>query len=126
MLKMGVLTPARSIAPAITNAASVATVLLATDCIIAEEEKPGRRRPLRGGSGGMGGIRRHGRDGWNGRHGVAWGSAAFAGPPDSTDTRAAGRSFEAIAPALSEQTGMAKTSDLLRSSGTRPRRSQAA
>ena len=76
LLKAGVLTPAKVDRCVIQNAASVATVLLAADCIITEKPKDRRSRPRawsrpwRRRHAGHGRHGRHGRDGWHGRDGV--------------------------------------------------------
>ncbi|MDX9912407.1 MAG: chaperonin GroEL [Phycisphaerales bacterium] len=57
LVKAGVITPAKVDRSALQNAASVATVLLAADCIITEkkEDKPEHDHDHGGGMGGMGG-----------------------------------------------------------------------
>ena len=56
MIKMGVLDPAKVTRSALQHAASIAGLMLTTDCMIAEipEEKPAM--PDMGGMGGMGGM----------------------------------------------------------------------
>ncbi len=61
MIKAGVIDPKKVVRCALQNAASVASLLITTECMIAE--KPKRRRRRRHAR------RRHGRHGWNGRHG---------------------------------------------------------
>ncbi|MFQ5591996.1 MAG: TCP-1/cpn60 chaperonin family protein, partial [Phycisphaerae bacterium] len=62
MMKMGVLVPAKVERVALQNAASVASLLLTTDCVISEikeKEKKGPGTPggmPPGGMGGMGGM----------------------------------------------------------------------
>ena len=55
MIEMGVLDPTKVTRTALQNAASVASLILTTDCMVAElpEEKP---LPPAGGMGGMGGM----------------------------------------------------------------------
>ncbi|MCG5031244.1 chaperonin GroEL [Mesosutterella sp. OilRF-GAM-744-9] len=56
MIEMGVLDPTKVTRTALQNAASVASLILTTDCMVAElpEEKPAA--PAAGGMGGMGGM----------------------------------------------------------------------
>jgi len=54
LLKQGVITPAKVDRSALQNAASVAAVLLAADCIITS--KPEAKEPAGAGAGGMGGM----------------------------------------------------------------------
>ncbi|MDU8023732.1 MAG: chaperonin GroEL, partial [Neisseria sp.] len=56
MVEMGVLDPAKVTRSALQDAASIAGLMLTTDCMIAEipEEKPAM--PDMGGMGGMGGM----------------------------------------------------------------------
>ena len=56
MIEMGVLDPAKVTRSALQHAASIAGLMLTTDCMIAEipEEKPAM--PDMGGMGGMGGM----------------------------------------------------------------------
>lgn len=56
MIEMGVLDPAKVTRSALQHAASIAGLMLTTDCMIAEipEEKPAT--PDMGGMGGMGGM----------------------------------------------------------------------
>ncbi|AXE30472.1 chaperonin GroEL [Chromobacterium phragmitis] len=58
MLEMGVLDPAKVTRSALQHAASVAGLMLTTDCMIAElpEDKPAAGMPDMGGMGGMGGM----------------------------------------------------------------------
>jgi chaperonin GroEL len=61
MIKMGVLVPTKVERVALQNAASVASLLLTTDCVISEikeKEKKGKGGPggMPGGMGGMGGM----------------------------------------------------------------------
>jgi chaperonin GroEL len=56
LLKQGVITPAKVDRSALQNAASVASVLLAADCVVTSKpEKKGGHAPPGGGMGGMGG-----------------------------------------------------------------------
>ncbi len=58
MVEMGVLDPTKVTRTALQNAASVASLMLTTDCMVAElvEEKPAGGMPGMGGMGGMGGM----------------------------------------------------------------------
>ncbi|MCM1511561.1 MAG: chaperonin GroEL [Oxalobacter formigenes] len=58
MVEMGVLDPAKVTRSALQNAASIASLMLTTDCMIADipEEKPAAAAPGMGGMGGMGGM----------------------------------------------------------------------
>ncbi|WP_174875742.1 chaperonin GroEL, partial [Vogesella oryzae] len=58
MIEMGVLDPAKVTRSALQHAASVAGLMLTTDCMIAElpEDKPAAGMPDMGGMGGMGGM----------------------------------------------------------------------
>ncbi|AUL99301.1 chaperonin GroL [Rhodocyclaceae bacterium] len=58
MVEMGVLDPTKVTRTALQNAASVAGLMLTTDCMVAElaEEKPAGGMPDMGGMGGMGGM----------------------------------------------------------------------
>lgn len=58
MVEMGVLDPAKVTRTALQNAASVASLMLTTDCMIGElaEEKPAAGMPDMSGMGGMGGM----------------------------------------------------------------------
>ncbi len=57
MIKMGVLVPAKVERVALQNAASVASLLLTTDCLISEiKEKEKEKKPAGAGMGGMGGM----------------------------------------------------------------------
>jgi chaperonin GroEL len=58
MIEMGVLDPAKVTRSALQNAASVAGLMLTTDCMVAElpEDKPAAGMPDMGGMGGMGGM----------------------------------------------------------------------
>jgi chaperonin GroEL len=57
LLSMGVMTPAKVDRMALQNAASVASVLLASDCIITTKPEPKEAAPKGGGGmGGMGGM----------------------------------------------------------------------
>jgi chaperonin GroEL len=60
MIEMGILDPTKVTRTALQNAASVASLMLTTECMIAEAPKD----EAAGGMGGMGGG-----DGWYGRHG---------------------------------------------------------
>ena len=55
LLKAGVIDPTKVSRVALENAASVAAMLLTTDCVLAEkkEEKPAMATPDMGGMGGM-------------------------------------------------------------------------
>ena len=58
MVEMGVLDPTKVTRTALQNAASVAGLMLTTECMIAElaEDKPAGGMPDMGGMGGMGGM----------------------------------------------------------------------
>jgi len=56
MVKMGVLVPAKVERVALQNAASVAGLLLTTDCIISEIKEKEKKTPAGAGAGGMGGM----------------------------------------------------------------------
>jgi len=58
MVEMGVLDPTKVTRSALQNAASVAGLMLTTDCMVAElaEDKPAAGMPDMGGMGGMGGM----------------------------------------------------------------------
>jgi len=58
MVEMGVLDPTKVTRTALQNAASVAGLMLTTDCMVAElpEDKPAAGMPGMGGMGGMGGM----------------------------------------------------------------------
>ena len=58
MVEMGVLDPTKVTRTALQNAASVAGLMLTTDCMVAElaEDKPAGGMPDMGGMGGMGGM----------------------------------------------------------------------
>ncbi len=58
MVEMGVLDPTKVTRTALQNAASVASLMLTTDCMVAElpEDKPAGGMPDMGGMGGMGGM----------------------------------------------------------------------
>ncbi|HET7775585.1 MAG TPA: TCP-1/cpn60 chaperonin family protein, partial [Azospira sp.] len=58
MVEMGVLDPTKVERTALQNAASVADLMLTTDCMVAElaEDKPAGGMPDMGGMGGMGGM----------------------------------------------------------------------
>ena len=58
MVEMGVLDPAKVTRSALQNAASIASLMLTTDCMIADipEDKPAAAQPGMGGMGGMGGM----------------------------------------------------------------------
>jgi chaperonin GroEL len=55
MIQMGVIDPTKVVRTALTNAASVASLMLTTDCMIAERPKKESSAPAPGG-GGMGGM----------------------------------------------------------------------
>ena len=63
LVKAGVIDPTKVVRAALQNAASVASLMLTTEALIAERPK----KKAAGGGGGHGGGRR--RDGWHGRHG---------------------------------------------------------
>jgi hypothetical protein len=73
MIEMGILDPTKVTRTALQNAASVASLMLTTECMVAEAPKEdGRRRH----------ARRHGRHGWHGRHGhVSCPAGRRPGPP---------------------------------------------
>ncbi len=58
LVELGVLDPAKVTRSALQNAASVASLILTTDCLVAElaEDKPAGGMPDMGGMGGMGGM----------------------------------------------------------------------
>ncbi len=56
MLEMGILDPTKVTRTALQNAASVASLLLTTECLIAEAPKAEAAAPDMGGMGGMGGM----------------------------------------------------------------------
>ena len=63
MIEMGILDPTKVTRTALQNAASVASLMLTTECMVAEAPNA----EAGGGMGGMGGG--YGWDGWKGRHG---------------------------------------------------------
>jgi len=66
MIEMGILDPTKVTRTALQNAASVASLMPhPPECMVAEAPKDEA-------AGGMGGMRRWWRYGWNGRHGPAW------------------------------------------------------
>ena len=75
MIEAGIIDPAKVVRSALQNAASVAAMLLSTDCLVADvpgeegDPPPGPHQRVPGGMGGMGGMGGDGRDGRNGRHG---------------------------------------------------------
>lgn len=56
LIKAGVIDPKKVTRIALQNAASVAALLLTTDCAIAEKPEPKKEMPMPGGMGGMGGM----------------------------------------------------------------------
>jgi len=56
MIQMGVIDPTKVVRTALTNAASVASLMLTTDCMVAERPKKDAPAPGGGGGGGMGGM----------------------------------------------------------------------
>jgi len=57
LLDMGVVDPTKVVRTALTNAASVASLMLTTDCMVAEKpRKEEKHMPAGGGMGGMGGM----------------------------------------------------------------------
>lgn len=56
LIKIGVLDPVKVTRLALQNAASVASLLLTTECVIAEEKDDAPAMPPMGGGGGMGGM----------------------------------------------------------------------
>ena len=56
LIKIGVLDPAKVTRLALENAASIASLLLTTECVIAEEKEDGPMAPPMQGGGGMGGM----------------------------------------------------------------------
>ncbi len=56
LIKIGVLDPVKVTRLALQNAASVASLLLTTECVIAEEKEDAPPMPPMGGGGGMGGM----------------------------------------------------------------------
>jgi chaperonin GroEL len=55
LLKMGVLDPAKVTRTALQNAASIAGLLLTTECVVVEKKEKDKLPPMPGG-GGMGGM----------------------------------------------------------------------
>ena len=60
MVKAGIIDPAKVTRAALQNAASIAALVLTTECLVADKPEPR----------GSDGRRRHGPDGWHGRHDV--------------------------------------------------------
>ena len=56
LIKAGVIDPKKVTRTALQNAASVASLLLTTECAIAEKPEPKKDAPMPGGMGGMGGM----------------------------------------------------------------------
>ncbi len=56
LLKAGVIDPAKVVKCALINAASIASLLLTTECLVAEKPEPKSAAPAAGGMGGMGGM----------------------------------------------------------------------
>jgi chaperonin GroEL len=56
LIKAGVIDPTKVSRVALENAASIAAMLLTTDCVISEEEQEGAGMPAMGGMPGMGGM----------------------------------------------------------------------
>ncbi len=56
LIKAGVIDPKKVTRTALQNAASVASLLLTTECAIAERPEPKKDMPMGGGMGGMGGM----------------------------------------------------------------------
>ena len=53
---MGILDPTKVTRSALQNAASVAGLMITTECMVAEEEKDEPAAPMGGDMGGMGGM----------------------------------------------------------------------
>ena len=62
LVKAGVIDPAKVTRAALQNAASIAALVLTTECLVAD-------KPEKKGGPGHAGRRRHGRHGWHGWHG---------------------------------------------------------
>ena len=73
MIKMGVLVPTKVERVALQNAASVATLLLTTDCVISEIKEKEKKTPAGGPPGGMGGMGGMGGGGMGGMGGMGGG-----------------------------------------------------
>jgi chaperonin GroEL len=56
MIDMGILDPTKVTRTALQNAASVASLMLTTECMVAESPKEDAPAPAGGGMGGMGGM----------------------------------------------------------------------
>jgi chaperonin GroEL len=52
----GVIDPTKVARTALQNAASVASLLLTTECVVVEEKENGTSPPMPGSGGGMGGM----------------------------------------------------------------------
>jgi chaperonin GroEL len=56
LLKAGVIDPAKVTRAALQNAASIASLLLTTECLVADKPEPASAMPAMPGGGGMGGM----------------------------------------------------------------------
>ena len=56
MVKVGIIDPAKVTRSALQNAASIASLLLTTECAITDIPEPKSAAPAGGGMGGMGGM----------------------------------------------------------------------
>ena len=88
LVKAGIVDPAKVTRAALQNAASIAALVLTTECLVADKPEP---------AGADAGRRRRRRHGWHGRHDVSrTGGSAPRGPPKNGAARGTPSSLEVL------------------------------